>query len=148
MDSFDNENTPNEVVELASVDPSRRQSHQSGPGSPTPATQIEPYSRRISGQGSTRRISGQVELFSRRVSDQGGSALTILTQMGSGPSRRVAALTGTGSSRRVSAQIDPSTEPTSSQKGSVRRLMALRVDWPSSLRSLPSWQRLSSCAHY
>ncbi|KAF1778346.1 hypothetical protein GQ600_12335 [Phytophthora cactorum] len=79
-DSFDNDTTPHEVAELASSSPSsRRQSHQTGPGTPTP---IEAYSRRIPGPIESPRRLSQVEPFSRRIS----------TQVGSGSSRRFVAV--------------------------------------------------------
>ncbi|KAG2830258.1 hypothetical protein PC112_g7773 [Phytophthora cactorum] len=107
-DSFDNDTTPHEVAKLASSSPSsRRQSHQTGPGTPTP---IEAYSRRIPGPIESPRRLSQVEPFSRRIS----------TQVGSGSSRRELTQVHAGSSRRVSAQIDPAPL---NQSGSGRRLM-------------------------
>ncbi|GMF23482.1 unnamed protein product [Phytophthora lilii] len=120
-DSFENETTPNELAGLASS-PSRQESHQSGPCTPTSSGQIEPFSRRISGQAGSTRISGQVEPFSRRGSGQGGSARRISTQIGAWSSRRTSAQVGSGSSRRVSAQIDLLAESSVPDAASQQRL--------------------------
>ncbi|KAK1930281.1 hypothetical protein P3T76_014241 [Phytophthora citrophthora] len=110
-DSFDNTATPNDVAELASSTPSRRQSHQP-PGTPTSTAQ-------------TRRIPGQVEVFSR-TEDATHQILPIGSIRAGVSSRKVSVQMGKGSSRKVSVQTEPTTESSfnSSQNRSKRRLMS------------------------